>query len=110
MTSELRVVRCRDLVYRAELDWRNNNVDATRKAIAVEQLVASIKENGILHPIDVDDRLVVFSGFLRWSAANALFLIDVPVRIHYGIDIDRFTRGGSVGSISSFNFVSGLRS
>lgn len=49
-----------------------------------EELKASIKEKGILHPLDVSSRMLILDGVHRWRYAQALGMNVVPVIIfHY---------------------------
>lgn len=60
---------------------------------ALEAMAVSIKKEGIINPIEVDEDFVIITGEMRWRAAQIAKLKEVPVKIIEKITADaRFIR------------------
>lgn len=68
-----------------------------------EELVQSIQENGVLHPVIVDAEFVLLSGHRRTEAAKAAGLAEIPVEIREDVFMDELDEDEQVKVLAEFN-------
>ena len=60
---------------------------------SLKDMAVSIKNEGIINPIEVDENFVIITGERRWRASKLAGLKEIPVRILAGLSPDkRFIR------------------
>lgn len=63
------------------------------KSYALDELAESIRSQGLIHPIEVDEKDTIICGELRWMASRKAGLKTVPCRVIEGMEpAERFVR------------------
>lgn len=60
---------------------------------SLEEMAVSIKNEGVINAIEVDENMVIITGERRWRAAKICKLTEVPIKVCHGLsDKERFIR------------------